>query len=143
MDKRTVERRSIYITEPDMKRLRDLLDSPGATAGRDKAHLADLEQELLRSTVVQPANIPNDVITMNSKVRLKDLDTEKEVIYTLVFPANADMDRKKISVLAPVGTALLGYRVGDVITWEVPAGIKRLKVEGVLYQPEAAGDYER
>lgn len=118
-----------------MKRLRDLLDSPGATAGRDKAHLLELEQELLRSTAVQPANIPNDVITMNSKVRLKDLDAGKEVIYTLVFPANADTDQKKISVLAPIGTALLGYRVGDVITWEVPAGIKRLKVEEVSISP--------
>lgn len=138
---RTLEKRVIYITEPDMKRLQDLLSS--ATTDRDKAHLSELAQEVSRSIVVPQNSIPNDIITMNSKVRLKDMDTGKEAIYTLVFPANADAARNKISVLAPIGTALIGYRVGDVISWEVPAGVKRLKVEEVMYQPEAAGDYER
>ncbi len=75
---------------------------------------------------------------MNSKVRLRDMDTRKEAIYTLVYPAHADAAHNKISVLAPIGTAPIGYRVGDIITWEVPAGLKRLKVVEVIYQPEAA-----
>jgi regulator of nucleoside diphosphate kinase len=70
-----------------------------------------------------------------------DLDSSKEYEYTLVFPENADSTTGKISILAPVGTAMLGYRVGDVIEWVVPAGKRRLKVEKVLYQPEASGDY--
>ena len=80
---------------------------------------------------------------MNSSVRLKDLDTKKELTYTLVFPSDADAGQNRISVLAPIGTALIGYRVGDIITWEVPAGRRRLKVEKIIYQPEAAGDYDR
>jgi regulator of nucleoside diphosphate kinase len=63
------------------------------------------------------------------------------MIYSLVFPQEADASEGRISILAPVGTAMIGYRVGDVIEWEVPSGLRRLKVEDVLYQPEASGDY--
>jgi regulator of nucleoside diphosphate kinase len=78
---------------------------------------------------------------MRSKVRLLDIDAGKEVVYSLVFPNEADLDQGKISVLAPIGTAMIGYKVGDVIEWEVPAGLRRLQVEEILYQPETAGDY--
>ena len=72
---------------------------------------------------------------------MKDLDTQEEMTYTLVFPADANIKENKISVLAPIGTAMIGYKVGDVIEWPVPSGQRRLKVIGILYQPEAAGDY--
>lgn len=75
---------------------------------------------------------------MNSEVRLKDLDSGDVKVYRLVFPTQARMENG-ISVLAPIGTAILGYRVGDVIEWRVPKGIRRLQVVEVLYQPEAAG----
>jgi regulator of nucleoside diphosphate kinase len=78
---------------------------------------------------------------MNSRVGLVDLDTEEEMVYTLVFPHEADITQSKISVLAPIGTAILGYRVGDTLTWQVPDGMRRLRVKQILYQPEAAGDY--
>lgn len=78
---------------------------------------------------------------MRSTVRLKDLESGKEMIYSLVFPDEADVEQGRISVLAPVGTAMIGYRGGDTIEWEVPSGLRRLKVEEVLYQPEASGDY--
>jgi len=77
---------------------------------------------------------------MNSKVRLRDVGRQEEMVYWLVFPGNADPDQNKISILAPIGTALLGYRVGDIIEWKVPAGVTKLKVEEILYQPEATGD---
>ena len=67
----------------------------------------------------------------------------EELTYTLVFPADAEAVQNKISVLAPIGTALIGYRVGDVITWNVPGGMRMLRVEKIIYQPEAAGDFER
>jgi len=70
-----------------------------------------------------------------------DLDTGEEEIYTLVFPENADLKQGKISVFAPIGTAMLGYEVGDIFEWEVPAGKRSLRVEKILYQPEASGDY--
>jgi len=76
---------------------------------------------------------------MNSQVRIRDLEAGRVMVYTLVFPQDADASQGKISVLAPIGTALLGYRVGDMIECKVPAGVKRLRVEEVLYQPEAAG----
>ena len=79
---------------------------------------------------------------MNSTVVLTDLDTREEETYTLVYPENADTAQGKVSILAPIGTAMLGYRVGDVFEWEVPAGKRRLKVEKIVYQPEASGDYD-
>lgn len=138
-----MEKRTIFITELDMERLKKRLLKSDAVPERDRENLAELEQELMNAEIIAPQEVPGDVITMNSTVRLKDLDTKKELTYTLVFPADADAGQNKISVLAPIGTAMIGYRVGDVITWAVPAGPRRLRVEKVVYQPEAAGDYDR
>jgi regulator of nucleoside diphosphate kinase len=80
-------------------------------------------------------------VTMNSKVCLKDLYTNEEMNVTLVFPRDADIAQAKVSVLAPIGTAMLGNRIGEIFTWKVPDGVRRLQVEKVLYQPEAAGDH--
>jgi len=79
---------------------------------------------------------------MNSKVLLKDLALGEETIYTLVYPEDANLAENKISVLAPIGTAILGFREGDVIDWKVPAGTVQLRVEKILYQPEASGNYD-
>jgi regulator of nucleoside diphosphate kinase len=79
---------------------------------------------------------------MNSRVKLVDLESDETMEYTLVFPQDADLAEGKISVLAPIGTAMLGYRVGDVFSWQVPSGERRIRVEAILYQPEAAGDYD-
>ena len=96
-----------------------------------------LEQELDRAEVVEPEAIPRDVVTMNSEVRLKDLDSGESRVYRLIFPTQTRTENS-VSVLAPIGTAMLGYRVGDVIEWRVPKGIRRLEVLEVIYQPEAA-----
>jgi len=133
--------RAIYITEYDMMRLRNLLEDEKASGYRGRDDLKELEAELNRGTVVAPQEVPGDVVTMNSKARLMDLDTGEEMIYTLVFPSDADIEQNKISVLAPIGTAMLGYRIGDTFEWKVPEGLRRLRVEEILYQPEAAGDY--
>lgn len=79
---------------------------------------------------------------MNSRVRLKDVETGEEKIYTLVFPSDAAIEANKISILAPIGTAILGYKAGDLIEWPIPAGVKTFRIEAVLYQPEAAGRYD-
>jgi len=133
--------RTIYITDYDMKRLTELIaDIKGFNYyGRDD--LKQLEAELERGQLVAPGDVPRDVITMNSTARLTDLDTGEDLAYTLVFPKDADIRQGRISVLAPIGTAMLGYRVGDTFEWPVPEGKRRLKVEEVLYQPEAVGDY--
>jgi|AntAceMinimDraft_17_1070374.scaffolds.fasta_scaffold107592_1 regulator of nucleoside diphosphate kinase len=132
----------IYITDNDMKRLRELIMVTKETDNEKKKYLKELEDELDKGEVVNFQDIPRNVITMNSKVRLRDINTQKEIIYWLVFPDDANADQGKISILAPIGTALLGYKVGDIIEWRVPAGLTKLKVEEILYQPEAAGDYQ-
>lgn len=130
-------KRTIYITQADMTRLRKLIES--MSSSRDD--LQKLSAELNQAEVVAPAEIPNDVITMNSKAQLRDLEDNELMTYTLVFPGKANVDAGMISVLAPIGTAMLGHRVGDEFEWHVPAGPIRLRVESVLYQPEAAGDF--
>lgn len=120
-----------------MKRLRPVLER----MKNSRDDLKAFQQELERAQVVAPNQVPADVVTMNSKARVKDLATGEEITYTLVFPEQADIDQDKISVLAPIGTAMLGQRVGDEFEWQVPAGPVRLRVEEVLYQPEAAGDF--
>ena len=133
--------RTIYITEQDMKRLRQLILEVKYSDYRGSKYLEDLTGELDRGAVVASKSVPPDVITMNSRVELVDLETGESMVYTLVFPQDADLVQGKISVLAPIGTAMLGYRVGDVFSWQVPSGERRLKVEAILYQPEASGDY--
>lgn len=133
-----MRQRTIYMTEFDVKRLRDLI---ATSANPQSSYLKQLEAELDRATIVTPQQVPPDVITMNSTVRLRDLDSGDEMTYTLVFPDKADVRQEKISILAPIGTALIGYRVGDTLTWEVPAGVAKIKVLEILYQPESAGDY--
>jgi regulator of nucleoside diphosphate kinase len=135
-----VKQRIIYATKIDHDRLSDLIKT-GTGSEKDQPHLRELRQELEKARVVDPRDIPGDVVTMNSRVRLKDLETDDEVIYTLVYPKDADVEEGKISVLAPIGTAILGYRAGATISWKVPAGLRKLLIEEILYQPEAAGDF--
>ena len=133
---------NIYITKPDHERLAKLIEiARERESDANREYLDRLEEELDRAEVVQQKDIPADVITMRSTVRLKDLDTSEEMIYRLAFPTEANYDEGKISVLAPIGTAMLGYRHGDVIEWQVPSGVRRLSVEEVLYQPESKGEY--
>jgi regulator of nucleoside diphosphate kinase len=133
--------RQIFITDFDLERLEELIENARRRSSRDDKHLEELEQELITADVVPPNDIPPDVITMNSRVCLQDMETGENLVYTLVFPADADLESGKISVLAPIGTAMIGYRVGDTIKWQVPAGTRKFKVKSMLYQPEAAGDY--
>jgi len=135
--------REIHVTDFDLERLRSLLDDTRLWSARDRKHVEQLEGELEKAYVVAPTEIPADVVTMNSEVAVRDLDSRQEMAFTLVFPSEADVEQRKISILAPVGTAVLGYRVGDTIEWKVPARVRNLKIERVLYQPEAAGDFDR
>ena len=134
--------KNILITEVDRQRLIDLIVNARAGEYRGSIYLEQLRGELDRAQIVASQEIPADVITMNSKVVLVDLESGEEETYTLVYPENANTAEGKISILAPIGTAMLGYRVGDIFEWQVPAGTRRLKIEKILYQPEAAGDYE-
>ena len=132
----------IYITTSDYHRLSGLIEMSRDRNGEaDREYLDQLEEELGRAELINPKEIPSDVITMRSKVRLKDLKSGETVMYSLVFPFEANSNEGQISVLAPIGTALLGNRSGDVVESRVPSGLRRLKVKEILYQPEAAGNY--
>jgi regulator of nucleoside diphosphate kinase len=140
-DEECMPERVIYVTEFDMDRLRKLLQGTRLWSSRDRQYLERLEEELDGAQVVPSEEIPRDVVTMNSRVKVKDLDSGKEIVLTLVFPSDADLEQGRVSIVAPIGTALLGYQVGDTVEWTVPARVRRLKIVEVLYQPEAAGDY--
>lgn len=137
-----MENKPIYITEFDLERLKKLLFEAQATDYRKSEYLEKLHEEITRAVVVSPQDIPGDVITMNSTVTLQDADTKEEETYTLVFPEESDLEKGKISVLAPIGTAMLGYKVGDTFEWDVPAGKRRLLVMKILYQPESSGNFD-
>ena len=128
----------IFVTEPDYQKLCGLI--AGRRGSRtDADHLKELEDELERAEVLgSHQSVPADVITMSSEVRLMDVDSGDIKHYKLVFPSEAKTENA-LSVLAPIGTAILGYRVGDLIEWRVPKGVRRLRVLEVLFQPEAAG----
>ena len=130
--------RAIFITEEDFERLEGLLEGAARQGGRDRENVRRLAEELDRAHVVPADSIPADVVTMDSEVALWNLDTGEEMVFTVVFPGKANVDERRLSVLAPLGAAVLGYRAGDIIEWTVPGGVRRLKVEEVLYQPEAA-----
>jgi len=132
-------RRRILITEEDMARLKELVRQGRMAAHKDRDHLTELDQELERAEVIAAGDVMPEVVTMHSTVRVRDVDSGRRMVYTLVFPVEADIEQKRISVLAPIGTALLGYRTGDAFEWKTPGGTRRLRIEDVLFQPEAAG----
>ena len=135
--------RPIHITSQDKQRLEDLLAEVAVSHPRKRGDLNALLEELKRAVIVDPREIPSDLITMNSRADLLDLESGETLTFTLVFPADANVEEGKISVLAPIGAAMLGYRVEDEFKWNVPAGVRRMRVTRVEYQPEAAGDFDR
>lgn len=123
----------IYLTQNDMDRLLNLIETQ-----RGKRY-EKLERELVRATVMPREKIPQDVVTMNSRVIFENETTGERREVSLVYPENADIDAGKISVLVPIGTALLGLRTGESIDWDLPDGKKqRYHIVSVPYQPEAA-----
>lgn len=132
----------IFITDYDRSRLQEMIGE--IQRQKNQCQRDDLEalvSELERATVVESTMIPKNVITMNSRVSMIDLDTSERFTFTLVFPDKTDPAKKTISVLAPVGAGMLGFRTGDEFEWKVPAGKRRLKITRVSYQPEANQHY--
>ncbi|MDF2543763.1 MAG: GreA/GreB family elongation factor [Herbinix sp.] len=127
----------ISITQHDKDKLRKLIDDVPYIDSKLSKYIKDLEHELSKAKILRYDQISRDVITMNSKVLLLIDDEEEEI--TLVYPEAADVRNNKLSVLSPIGTAILGYREGNSIEWEIPNGKVHLVVKKVIYQPEACG----
>jgi regulator of nucleoside diphosphate kinase len=133
-----VAKHPIYITSRDKRLLEKMVAEADALRSAPRTELQALAKELRRAVVVDPRDVPGDVITMNSRAEMLDLGTGETVTFTLVFPSQANIDEEKISVLAPIGAGMLGYRVGDEFEWQVPDGVRRMRVTQIHYQPEAA-----
>lgn len=131
----------IFVTKPDLVRLRDLVERSldgGLTEAAER-----LEHELERAKIVPQDQIPPNVVTMRSRAVCRDIETDTVRELELVYPREADSSAGKISVLAPMGVALLGLRVGSTIRWPMPRGrTVTLELLEVRYQPEAAGAFD-
>jgi regulator of nucleoside diphosphate kinase len=129
----------ISVSAQDVERLTRLLDT---LSEGQRAAVRGLEVELSRAHVLAPARIPDNVVTMNSRVVYEDVESGAAREAVLVYPDEADAGCDRISVLAPLGSALLGLRVGQAIDWPLGRGQhRRIRVLSLLYQPEAAGDF--
>lgn len=134
-------RPNVVVSSTDIDRLETLLSSlpDGAFPGKDA-----LEAELDRADIVDPEKVPENVVTMNSTVRFRVESSREEFNLTLVYPKDMDSSGDKISILAPVGSALLGLSQGDKIEWPKPGGgMLSVYIEEVVYQPERSGEYHR
>ncbi len=129
--------KQIIITSVDSQRLQSRIKESQARS----ESIMKLNEEIERAKIVEPQKVPKDVITMHSRVKIHNMDLNKSMEVQLVYPEEADIKQQKVSVFAPIGTALLGFRKGDIIEWEVPKGKTMIKIEDILYQPEAAGDF--
>jgi regulator of nucleoside diphosphate kinase len=132
--------RKIYITQSDKDKLLKIINKAKYENLDDYSNLKDLETELIRADVTNISELPSNVITMNTKAVLLIDGIEEEV--ALVYPNEADILEYKLSVLSPIGTAILGYSEGDIIEWKVPKGTIQVKVEKIIFQPEALGLYD-
>lgn len=131
----------ITVSSTDLQRIEKLLDQLPANAFPGRIALED---ELNRADVLDPHNIPPNVVTMNSVVRFRVSSSQEEFCLTLVYPKDMDSSESKISILAPVGSALLGLAEGDEIEWPNPGGqMLRVQIVEIVHQPERAGEYHR
>lgn len=133
-----MQQQYVRVTEVDSRRLQALIDGALLRETRDASSVEELERHLGEAEVLPPARIGPDVVTMNSDVRVTDLDTGETFGFRVVFPM-ANAGAGSISVLAPLGMAVLGRRMGEEITWKVPGGSRRLRLDDVVYQPERDG----
>lgn len=126
----------ILITEKDLLRIKHVLSF------QRSEDFENLELELDRAKIISDDQVPEDLVTMNSKVKFVNLQDEKELTITIVYPSDANFAEGKISVLASLGSALIGLRVGQEINWMFPDGkTKTLKLQQVIYQPESNGHW--
>jgi regulator of nucleoside diphosphate kinase len=128
----------LLITENDARHLRTMLERPELFSERDRVQCQALEEEIERAKVVPSDQIPSDVVTMHSRVRIVDMRTGEQLVYQIVYPHEANYSEKRISILAPIGMALLGYSAGTEIDWTVPSGSRRLRIEAVEHQSASA-----
>ncbi len=131
----------IIINQLDYARIKKCIDDAKGFKSINRAEAENLLRELDSAKIVKPQAIPSDVVTMNSIVKLSFCNSDKQVQFQIVYPDQANFKENKISIFSPIATALIGYKVGDKIEWIVPSGLTKMKIDKIIYQPEAAGDF--
>jgi len=134
--------KELILSNLDVSRIRKAIDNAVRQKRIRSEEVSNLLTELSKAKVVAPEEIPGDVVTMNSIVSVSFLNTNKSIQIQLVYPDMANFRENKISIFSPVATALIGYKAGDEIEWIVPSGLTSIKIEKIIYQPEAAGDFD-
>jgi regulator of nucleoside diphosphate kinase len=136
-----METKDIYITKHDLQRLKKLLHDISKEIHGKEFSIQELIDEINRALVVSPKEIPENVVTMNSRVLLRELGSGKDMTLWLVFPDKVDAVKNPVSILSSLGTAMIGCKMGDVFTWKSPDGLKQMEVLDILYQPERVGNF--
>jgi regulator of nucleoside diphosphate kinase len=131
----------IIINRLDYARIKKCIGDAKQFKSISNAEAENLLKELDSAKIVEPEAIPSNVVTMNSIVKLSFLNNNKQAQFQIVYPDQANLKENKISIFSPIATALIGYKVTDEIDWIVPAGLTKLRIDEIIYQPEAAGDY--
>ncbi len=132
---------SVIMSRLDYQRIQDCINKVRLGSNTNKIDVQKLAGELKNATIVEPQEVPADVVTMNSEVKISFLNNNNTVKFKIVYPEEANMRENKISIFSPIATALLGYRTGMEVEWMVPAGLTKIHIDEILYQPEAAGNY--
>jgi regulator of nucleoside diphosphate kinase len=133
----------LFITETDHGRLRDLIERNRIAGTESPWALLVLEQQLNNAQIVASRDVPDDVVTMRSKVRVRSEDDRAPAEYTIEYPHDIDPDLDSISILTPLATAVLGERVGEKVPWNLASGVHHYTIDSILYQPEAAGHFDQ
>jgi regulator of nucleoside diphosphate kinase len=126
----------------DVDRIRDLLDLAGSSDAVKAPAVLQLRRDVSGSSVVSPSEVPADVVTLNTELLLDGYTNDGPVVVTLVFPREADMGQRRISLFSPLGAALLGRRRGETVRYAAPGGEIEVRILDIVYQPEAAGRYD-
>ncbi len=131
----------IIINRLDYVRIKKSIDDAKQFKSINAAEAEKLINELNAAEIVEPEAIPSNVVTMNSVVKLSFLNNNKQIQFQIVYPQQANIKENKISIFSPIATALIGYKTNDEIEWIVPSGLTRIRIDEIVYQPEASGDY--
>ena len=131
----------LIINRLDYARIKKSISDAKQFKSITNAEAEKLLQELDAAKIVEPEAIPSNIVTMNSIVKLSFLNNDKTIQFQIVYPEQANIKENKISIFSPIATALIGYKVNDEVEWIVPAGLTRIRIDEIIYQPEAAGDF--
>lgn len=131
----------IILSRLDYSRIQNYINDAHRVGSINVSEAKNLISELNGAKIVEPEEIPGNVVTMNSIVKISFIESGKQIQFQIVYPAQANLRENKISIFSPIATALIGYAIGNEIEWIVPTGPTKIRIDDIIYQPEAAGDY--